>query len=433
MPAEPPGPRALGGAVPLGPGAPARRPAPEALSAPRTAGVPEHVAEPYEPVSLAATAVDPDARLPVGFAKLAVNRAYDERGQEVFWLTGHSGDLELSLDSEDTRLRPSGLALSNLRPDGFPPTEIFRAVAEWSGRQEDVVRWINELRARFGAELHLVIWDDTDYDIPWEMLRLTGGRDLGVDDGILGALVTVVRWTTIREAGSTPFDEPAVCSGHVLGYYAEEMRRDATVFDGFEHRGHFGTTRTFLTELARPGLGAGLVYMGCHATHGPNLYKLKLGTVTWNELNGLDMSALDGRRTLVCLNACHSARFVNNRPLGENALRGFAELFLRKGAGGCIATSGKVGDDVAHDLIRELVGQLCADPELPVARALRDFRAAAVARLPDPLPFVYGDDDRFDAEGQREILPILYSFMFLYFGHPLTTLRLSVRAQEART
>ncbi len=124
---------------------------------------------------------------------------------------------------------------------------------------------------------------------------------------------------------------------------------------------------------------------------------------------------------------------MNNRPLGENALRGFAELFLRKGAGrlhrhlgqGRRRRGARPDPRTRRPALRR--------PRTAVARALRDFRAAAVARLPDPLPYVYGDDDRFDAEGQRQILPILYSFMFLYFGHPLTTLRLSVRAQEART
>lgn len=49
-----------------------------------------------------------------------------------------------------------------------------------------------------------MVWDDTDYDIPWELLHLTGHQENGLVSGILGALVTVVRWTTVREAGTTP-------------------------------------------------------------------------------------------------------------------------------------------------------------------------------------------------------------------------------------
>lgn len=405
-------------------------PIPEPLAAPRPVHVPEHlIASPGEP--LFPVPLSTDQSLPDGFARLSVHRAArDSSGQEAFWLIGHSGDLKLQLSSAQPLLRPSGLALSNVREDGFPPTELFRAINDWSRKQEDLVRWINELRARHGPELQLVVWDDTDYDIPWELLRLAGDQERGLAGGVLGALVTVVRWTTIREAGTNPFDEAATCAGHVLGYYAQGMSRDVGVFKEYEHKPHFGTARDFLNELTRPDLGAGLLYMGCHATYGPNLYHLTLGTVTWNELNEHEMAALADRRTLVCLNACHSGRMVDNRLQGESALRGFAELFLRKGAGGCIATSGTVGDHVAHHLIRELIERLCADPALPVAHALREFRARAMARLPDPLPYLYGDDGTLDVEGQQRILPILYSFMFLYFGHPFTTLRLNMRAQE---
>jgi hypothetical protein len=404
---------------------------PEPLEAPRAVLVPEKVAAPTEAESLAPALVDPDARLPEGFAKLAVHRGTDEYGRELFWLKGHSGDEELALDSEEARLRPDDIALSNVRQGGFAPTELFLAVAEWSDNQEYLLRWINDLRAQHGAKLQLVVWDDTDYDIPWELLRLPADGRHGLASGILGALVTVVRWTTIRQAGTTPFGEPAACSGQVLGYYAKHMTRDIEVFENFAHRVH-RRSHTFLGDLARPDLGAGLVYMGCHATYGTKLYDLRLDAITWGELNAQTMRVLDGRRTLVCLNACQSARMVKNSPRGENTLRGFAELFLRKGAGGCIATSGKIGDDIGHDLIRELVRLLSADPELPVAQALREFRARAVAALPDPLPYLYTDDGTVDTAGQQRLLPLLYSFMFLYFGHPQTTLRLSVRAQEVR-
>ncbi|MEU6534450.1 CHAT domain-containing protein [Streptomyces sp. NPDC047000] len=432
MAAESRGPLGLGAVTPLGFRSPARALVPEPLPAPRTTPVPQQVTLSAEAASLASAPVDPDSRLPDGIARLAVHRGMDEHGKEPFWLKGRSGDQELALDSAYARLRPDDIALSNIRKGGFAPSELLRAVAEWSGNQEDLLGWINDLRARYGTKLQLVVWDDTDYDIPWELLHLPPDHRYGLASGILGALVTVVRWTTIRRPGPVPVAEPASCSGHVLGYYAKDMRGDIEVFEGFIHRVHKASS-TFLGDLARPDLGAGLVYMGCHATYGSKLYDLRLDTLTWGELNAQSMAALDGRRTLVCINACHSARMVDNSPRGERALRGFAELFLRKGAGGCIATSGKVGDDVAHTLVRDLVERLCADPELPVAQALREFRARAVAALPDPLPSLYTDEGTFDKVGQQRLLPLLYSFMFLYFGHPLTTLRLSLRAQEARS
>jgi hypothetical protein len=431
---EPPG--GLGGAIPLGPGS-ARPPAPVPLPAPRPAQMPdhlaEHMAEAVEPVALDARRVDPDARPPAGFARLSVHPAYDERGQKVFWLKGHSGDADTWLESERPWLPPTDLVLHKLRRDGDgpPPSEVLLGLAEWSEVHTDVVRWINALRTRHGAELQLVIWDDTDYDIPWELLNLSERHEGGLAYEVLGALVTVVRWgSSLHASHASPFGTPASCSGNVLGYYAEEMARDAEAFENFEHVPHIGPVEPFLAELTQPGLGAGLVYMGCHATHGARLDEVTLARKTWSELRRRSMPSLTDGNTLVCLNACDSARPLDNHGRGDHSLRSFPELFLRKGAGACIATSGTVGDDVAHRLIRDLVDQVCTDPELPVARALREFRARAVARLPDRLPTVSNDLDEFDAPGQRPILLFLYSFMFLYFGHPSTTLRLSVRSPE---
>ncbi|MCX5360047.1 CHAT domain-containing protein [Streptomyces sp. NBC_00124] len=425
MPDERPGGLVAG--IPLGPGTPARRPTPEPKPAPRPTQVPDHVAQPDKPVPLDAAPVDPDDRLPLGFAKISVHPALDDRGREVFWLKGLSSDPQTRLDSEHPWLPPADLALHRLRKGGKapPPSEILLGLAEWSLGQDDLVCWINALRARYGPDLQLVIWDDTDYDIPWELLNL-GARDGGgLVSEILGALVTVVRWSSSLHCGpASPLGVPASCAGHVLGYYAHGMTRDADAFDGFEHEPHIGSIETFLAELTRPDLGAGLVYMGCHAEHGSKLNEVTLAELTWSEYYWSAMPSLSGGSTLVYLNACDSARLVDNHGRGDNALRGFPELFLRKGAGACIATSGKVGDDVAHELVRELVGRVCADPELPVARALREFRAGALARLPDTLPRAR------NGLAQRRILLFLYSFMFLFFGHPFTTLQLSERTPE---
>lgn len=422
------GPLGLGGSIPLGPGTPARSPLPEALLPPPQTEVPDDVIQSAEVVHLPPEPVDPDRQLPTGIAKLSVQRAYAE-GHEAFWLIGHSGTQTMQLASASTRLRPVDLALHNLRQGStIPPSEVLLGLARWSREQEDLVGWINDLRARHGAELQLVVWDDTDYDFPWELLPLPDRRDHGLVAGILGALVTVVRWTTIRRAGTTQFGEPVSCAGHVLGYYGDQMRRDREVFENFVHHPHIGTPWTFLTDLGRRNLGAGLVYMGCHAEYGSHAHEVRIDALTWNRLDLHPMPALQGGSTLVCLNACDSARSFRNLGQGEDVLRGFAELFLRKGAGGCIAVSGKVGDDIAHLLVRALVGQICADPDLPVAGALREFRAAAAARLPAPESWV--DQLGGDTENEREILLVLYSFMFLYFGHPRTTLQLSVRAQE---
>jgi hypothetical protein len=191
------------------------------------------------------------------------------------------------------------------------------------------------------------------------------------------------------------------------------------------HRIH-GRITPFLKALDGPEDRTGLVYMGCHGWYGPTVSGLRLGERTWAEYNGEEMQLLRRDRALVCLNACHSGRFVHNRAQGEEALRGFAELFLRKGAGGCIVTAGKVGDVEARVLVRRLVQEVTTRPQQPVSEKLRAFRARAVDEF-GPLtdvPSVFNDDEEVDSIGQKRVLRLLYAFMFHYYGHPLTTLRL---------
>jgi hypothetical protein len=142
------------------------------------------------------------------------------------------------------------------------------------------------------------------------------------------------------------------------------------------------------------------------------------------------MHALSARATAVVLNVCHSGRMVRNHVGGEDALRGFTEMFLRHGATACIATHGEVGDTVARTLLTYLVDHTRRTPERPLALMLRDFRARAAAALPRPLPRTRARDHSIDYEGQRRVLSVLYQFMYVYYGHPRTTLRLAPRAPD---
>jgi hypothetical protein len=410
----------------------ASRPAPDEL--------PEGIRT-SEPEALPAAAVDPDERPPDGFAVLRVHRKRDRYGQEAFGVSGECGELRLPFVMSRAPLRPPELSLAILhelrrdrgsgQEDRRPwPSQLLRGIRDWSGGQEELRRWLDEVRARHGSALRLVIWDDTDYEIPWELLWLEADAGRSLTAGHLGALVTVARWTTLRGGDdSRPMVAGTECAGPVHGYYDQHMRRDADVFAAYAHRRH-DALLSLITELAERELRAGLVYLACHGRYGDRLYDLWLDQVTWDEMNEADMAALRAHTTLVCLNACHSARPVRNLGRGEDALRGFAELFLRQGASGCIASSGQVGDEIAHEAIRLIVAEIAADPAKPVAQSLREFRARAMTRLPEPIPHIHAVGGDHDVPGQRDVLAFLYSFMFVYYGSPMTTLRLTPRGHE---
>ncbi|MEU5367347.1 CHAT domain-containing protein [Streptomyces sp. NPDC005925] len=387
---------------------------------------PPHLAH-EPPARLGGTDAQPDARLEDGFAVLHALRSEGADGRQGYRLHGWCGDLTLTCEPGPTRLAAPAVRLAVLRQEGGEyPSEVLRGIQLWSGNQPELVDWLNLIRARHGDALRLVVWDDTGYDLPWELFWLPDDPVRDLRGGPLGALTAVSRWTTVHDEDQELPREVGDCHGRVLGYLHQDMTDDGRVFDPYTHRLHRCMT-PFLRDLDTPADRTGLVYLGCHGTYGDTVPRLSLGDRTWAELNGEPMAVLHRDRSLVCLNACDSGRFVDNRAQGEEALRGFAELFLRKGAGGCIVTAGKVGDLEARRLVRRLVGEVAEHPYRPVPQTLRDFRARAVREFGSlaDVPRVRDDDGRVDTTGQKRVLRLLYAFMFHYYGHPRTTLRLT--------
>lgn len=226
-----------GGRV-VGPGTGPRSPRPERLPAPRPARAPEAAVPDGAPDVLGSVTADPTERLPDGLVQLRVQRVRSGDDEPAYLLTGACGGPPTRpYLSRTPQLPPTNINLDRVRAGGAVPSQFYRAVRHWSHRQRPLVGWLNEQRDRHGTALHLVIWDDTEYEIPWEMLLLNDGGDTGPDLP-LGAAVPVARWTTIRELQRPLLDEPAHCSGRVVGYFDERMRQDIGVFSPFEHEPH---------------------------------------------------------------------------------------------------------------------------------------------------------------------------------------------------
>ncbi|MFF1837064.1 CHAT domain-containing protein [Streptomyces sp. NPDC058231] len=395
-------------------------------------------------------AVDADRRLPPATARIRVVPHHDRRGgPPAFGISAWcEGVARLPYTTGPTQLRPDGIALGNVRAGGEAPSELLRAIRLWSRNQRVLAAWINRARAVHGDALRLTIHDDTGYELPWEALWLPSDHGHGLTEGLLGALVVLTRWLTIRRPDIVlPKDHTAV-EGGVLGYFfhdrdfdpllepsrahLHDMRSDMAAFHGYVHRPHVDID-PFLAALDEPsGLPTGLVYMACHGTYDEQVSALSLAGVTWSELDEHEMAVLDSDHAMVCLNACHSGRFVRNTGGGESDLRGFAELFLRKGAAGCVVTAGKVGDREARELIGQLVRTVTEEPWRPVADSLRLFRARALQEFGSlaDIPRTQ-QEGRPNREGQRRVRRLLYSLMFQYYGHPLSTLRLAGLRDDA--
>jgi hypothetical protein len=374
--------------------------------------VPEGVVQPGAKV-LAPFAAEPSRQWRDSTALLQV-----QRDGERFRVCGTNSMFELPWTGGERYSRPK-LALGSLTDDedenAVDPRDIFDLMPEWSRTHDEITAWINDLRARFGDEdLRIVIWDDTGFEIPWELLWLDPRPTDDLRPGWLGALVSVTRWTTIHRDGRNPYtDEPEECVGHVVAYFDEAMRGD------------FEALRPFCGEsfsdvfdfIARLQIGQGplsLVYMACHGQYGAKATRLELGGLHLRDLH-VPLTLIGDSHSFIFLNACHSARLMIDPHLNDAVLRGFAEGFLRQGAGGVIGTAGKVGTDNARDAAQVIIEALARCDQKPVAAVLRDMRAQAALEVPSPV------------ENPRQLLPFLYRFMYIYFGNPCTRLRLEAR------
>ena len=374
--------------------------------------VPDGVAQPGASV-LPPFAAEPSQQWRESTALLQV-----QRDGEGLRLRGTNSAIELPWTGGARYGRPQ-LALGSLTDDegesAVDPRDIFDLMPEWSRTHDEITDWINDLRTRFGDEdLCLVVWDDTGFEIPWELLWLDSRPAVGLPSGWLGALVSVTRWTTIHRDGRNPYtDEPEDCAGHVVAYLDEAMRGDFQALRPFCGEA-FSDVFQFITRLQDGRGPLSLVYMACHGQHGAKATRLQLGGLHLRDLH-VPLTLISQSHSLVFLNACHSARLIIDPHMNDSLLRGFAESFLRQGAGAVIGTAGKIGTDNARDAARAIIEELTRDDQRPVAVVLRDMRARAALEVPASVT------------NPRQLLPFLYRFMYVYFGNPCTRLRLDTR------
>jgi len=274
-------------------------------------------------------------------------------------------------------------------------------------------RWMNRLAETTDARL--IVWDNTNFQLPWELYHVAEQPD-GTPSGWLGAMVEVVRWTSLLETGRETLYTAAKSgsTGSVLVLETEDITAQS---DGIATLAEdYGPPPvrdmdTLLGELNRNDLRLGLVLVHCHGVNATNANEFRLAERTLNEIEDSPMAALKHSEAVVILNACNTAKIVPVGPHAHRATRSFAEMFLRKGASSVIATLGKVGLDHTHEFTFQLLN--ATDDDRRISRFLMHHRRTYVQRLADPTR----DDARYEQ--------FFYSFMYVCFGHPDTTLEVT--------
>jgi hypothetical protein len=255
------------------------------------------------------------------------------------------------------------------------------------------------------------------------LLWLGRSTDHHLSDQWLGSRVSVTRWITMFEDNRNPYsDQPTRCEGHVIAHLQEEMTEDYGALEEYtlQSEEQAKDPVDFFTRAGNEREPFGFIYMAAHGTAHRKIFYFKLaGKQMWT-LEG-KFSALRNRHGLVFLNACESGVHIIDPMLGGDLVHGFAQLFLSEGAQGVIATLGTVGGNYAREVAKAVFRALAAASDVggpvgtgaQIAVVLRELRAQAAREAPDP------------SEDSADLRPFLDTFMYVYYGNPSTTVRLT--------
>lgn len=391
----------------------------EIVSEVPTAALPDDVItsdERAQPTSV----VDPNQRFGQATALLKIHQ--HKGGFLVEGTSAVIDPLEANRDAPYARPTLAPSEIEEMDQAQFPRAMLW-LMKEWSKSHQEITRWINELRAELGEELRLVIWDDTGFGIPWELLWLGAGAEHDPSGHWLGGLVSVTRWITMFEDNRDPYsDEPTQCDGHVIVHLQEEMAEDYGELEEYtlQTKEQASDLVDFFTRTGNKHEPFGFIYLAAHGVGRRNLYHFKLAGKHMWDLQG-KFSALRSRHGLVFLNACESGVHIIDPMLGGEFVHGFAQLFLNEGAQGVIATLGTVGGNYAREVAKGVFRALAAASDADghdctgaqIAVVLRELRAQAAREASDAI------DDSADFRA------FLDKFMYVYYGNPSTTVQLT--------
>ncbi|MGW7260260.1 hypothetical protein [Streptomyces sp. NPDC054834] len=395
---------------------------------------PDGVRRPAETARLDVQDAPLSEQLPAGTALLRVtSRPY--AGKPNYRLDFHYQGTTVSANDDDDlqRRRPPDLGLPRLAELAVEIgwRDTYRRVKGWWKTEPTLIRWVDWLERAENPKL--VVWDQTAYEIPWELLyrqRIGGAAVMSAADGTggwIGARLPVIRWTTVWNGiRAERYDPPRKdCRGGVLVYEDEEFRAE---HDGVGR--HEVLPRSRRMEELRPRLedpytAFGLLLLRCHGNYSKDPEKFLLGDASLAALSDeWQMPALFETGAAVLINSCVSARTAEDHRYNSAVPCTFAEVFLRWGAGAVVATLAEVSKADAHDFAARLLTQAAGGP-VNLAEALTENRAYHARRAEEAVR--YGDAARVG----EEIQAFFAGFTYAYFGHPETTLALEAPQAQA--
>lgn len=291
-----------------------------------------------------------------------------------------------------------------------------------------ILRWLAELLEECkstGADQasvpqcpYLLIYDSTGVEIPWELIYFEPRERGGTPHGFLGALAAVARWSPIKKHGEViaPDFIDLPTSGRVISYVPKVKDFLADIEEEVNALKECRCSLMTSADALRNGLDeqhddVALVHIASHGTFVADKpaaagLHLEEDDFTALELSNREMRLLGTSRPVVFINACHSGRGIG---LGWG-LNGLQVPFIRQGARGLIGVMGRVRSRAAAGIAKRLLQEMRQDSPKSIAEILRRIRAEAAAKIKG-----------LSTEEQKYFLD---SFMYVFYGSPLKSLRL---------
>ncbi|MFD5081688.1 CHAT domain-containing protein [Kitasatospora sp. NPDC058406] len=413
-------------------------PVPRPAARPSTEPEPGDLVPPRPPDEFDPGWVGLGETLPAGTAMLCVTGSGSTK-QPRLSLTWHHARTVQSAPNQP-ELPRLGLSLARLMKEAAeeadatpvrpgregPWSAAYYQVRNWWQYQSTLVRWIRELFAT-APQPRLVIWDNTAHNIPWELFYHQPSATSGSGpEGWLGELVPVVRWTSVHDGPRIAGYSAAqhVSKGSLLMLEEESL---AVPDDGFtryvvEPRVH--SIDELMQRLDGTGEPPGLVMIRCHGFYAQSASEFTIGGPSLNRFTGYSMRTLREFQPPVVLNSCASGQAIQDKQLPGRPVRSFVELFLRYGASAVVAVNGDIDIDHSHEFATRLVASAAERP-VNLAAALQEHRRYYCAELGRQRP---GRDPKDVDEDYKHFLT---SFLYVYYGHPDTTLHLTQPADGA--
>lgn len=327
-----------------------------------------------------------DSTLPEGMISLNVQALLEEN---QYYIHAHHGKKAFTNRGQFER---SLLNLHQQIEGNLAPDNLLSAIDDCNARLRNsgnclagqLLAWLHRQQKDSPDQIPCLMIDErAEFEVPWELLE-SGKKPVGV------------AFQTVRQRQLEPEAMPtnACCGGGVLVYANEEYRG----WQGYQ-RQQFTVFEEFLSQMQRPATEFGLVFIDGFSVNEP----LKSSPIAYIKRSRLFRG---GTSTVYISGQLHldASIGLTHRTLLTN--------FLEHGAQGIVGTLRRIDRARAKAVVDQFSREHRQHPEWTVPEILRRLREQVWVALDDEV-------------NENTCAAYLATFLHIYYGNPMTRLRLT--------